>query len=71
MECLRSVAPDLHDDILDNLHKLSFTSMAEASEAGGTKHHFTAGGRLVRMMMMMMMMMIIMMMMMLIIISIN
>ena len=23
VECLRSVSPDLHNDILDNLHKLS------------------------------------------------
>ena len=49
VECLRSVSPDLHNDILDNLHKLSFTSMAgeAGSEAGGTRHHFTKGGRLV------------------------
>ena len=49
VECLRSVAPDLHNDILDNLHKLSFTSMAgeAGTEAGGTRHHFTKGGRLV------------------------
>ena len=49
VECLRSVSPDLHNDILDNLHKLSFTSMAgeAGSEAGGPRHHFTKGGRLV------------------------
>ena len=46
--CLRSVTPDLHNDILENLHKLSFTSMASGlSEVDGTRHHFTAGGRLV------------------------
>ena len=42
--CLRRVSPDLHHDILHNLHKLSFTSM---SAMGGTRHHFTRGGRLV------------------------
>ena len=46
--CLRSVAPDLHNGILDNLHKLSFTSMSGPSqEVPGTRHHFTEGGRLV------------------------
>ena len=48
--CLRSVAPDLHNDILDNLHKLSFTSMSGQSglsEVEATRHHFTKGGRLV------------------------
>ena len=46
--CLRRVAPDLHDDILENLHKLSFTSMASGlTEVDGTRHHFTKGGRLV------------------------
>ena len=42
--CLRRVSPHLHHDILDNLHKLSFTSM---SEMGGTRHHFSQAGRLV------------------------
>ena len=55
------LSPDLHDEILGNLHKLSFTSMGgEVSSATtsltmaqgaashqGTKHHFTKGGRLV------------------------
>lgn len=46
--CLRTVAPDLHHDILENLHKLSFTSMASGlTEVDGTRHHFTKGGRLV------------------------
>ena len=46
--CLRSVSPDLHNGILDNLHKLSFTSMSGPSqEVPGTRHHFTEGGRLV------------------------
>ena len=48
MGCLRSVSPDLHNGILDNLHKLSFTSMSGPSqEVPGTRHHFTEGGRLV------------------------
>ena len=46
--CLRSVAPDLHNEILGNLHKLSFTSMSgELHDVEGTRHHFTKGGRLV------------------------
>ena len=42
--CLRRVSPHLHHDILENLQKLSFTSM---SEMGGTRHHFSQAGRLV------------------------
>ena len=43
-----SVGPDLHNEILDNLHKLSFTSMGGGlAEVEGTRHHFTPGGRLV------------------------
>ena len=42
--CLRRVSPHLHHEILENLQKLSFTSM---SEMGGTRHHFSQAGRLV------------------------
>ena len=46
--CLRQVHPDLHEDILTNLRKLSFTSMGSApTEVKGTQHHFTRNGRLV------------------------
>ena len=46
--CLRQVHPDLHEDILTNLRKLSFTSMGTApTEVKGTQHHFTRNGRLV------------------------
>ena len=46
--CLRTVHPDLHEDILTNLRKLSFTSMGTApTEVKGTQHHFTRNGRLV------------------------
>ncbi len=46
--CLQTVNPDLHEDILTNLRKLSFTSMgANPSEVKGTQHHFTRNGRLV------------------------
>ena len=42
------MGPNLHNDILENLHKLSFTSMSGGlSEVEGTRHHFTKGGRLV------------------------
>jgi len=44
--CLRELSPGLHDEILGNLHKLSFTSMGGVSQQD-TKHHFTKGGRLV------------------------
>lgn len=46
--CLRQVHSDLHEDILTNLRKLSFTSMGTApTEVKGTQHHFTRNGRLV------------------------
>ena len=46
--CLRQVHSDLHEDILTNLRKLSFTSMGTSpTEVKGTQHHFTRNGRLV------------------------
>ena len=46
--CLRKVHADLHEDILGNLRKLSFTSMpGTPMEVEGTQHHFTRNGRLV------------------------
>lgn len=46
--CLRTVHPDLHEEILANLRKLSFTSMGSSpTEVKGTQHHFTRNGRLV------------------------
>ena len=49
--CLRKVHADLHEDILDNLRKLSFSSMmphgTSVKEVEGTQHHFTRNGRLV------------------------
>ena len=45
--CLRSISAEVHNDILGNLHKLSFSSMSGVSEVEGTRHHFTKGGRLV------------------------
>ena len=38
---------DLHDEILDNLRRLSFSSMPSSKLAKGTQHHFTRNGRLV------------------------
>ena len=47
--CLREVhGDDLHEDILGNLRKLSFSSMApETRMIDGSEHHFTRSGRLV------------------------
>ena len=46
--CLKQVHPDLHEDILHNLKKLSFTSVpGSPMEVEGTQHHFTRNGRLV------------------------
>jgi len=47
VNCIRTVRQGLHQDILENLHKLSFTSMSGIQEVEGTRHHFTASGRLV------------------------
>jgi hypothetical protein len=49
--CLRQVHGDLHEDILSNLRKLSFSSMvphrSSPMSVEGTQHHFTRNGRLV------------------------
>ena len=53
--CLRTIYPDLHEGILANVRKLSFSSMmpekdGEGNEntiVGATKHHFSHNGRLV------------------------
>ena len=46
--CLRQVHAGLHEDILLNLKKLSFTSVpGSPMEVEGTQHHFTRNGRLV------------------------
>ena len=47
--CLREVrGDDLHEDILGNLRKLSFSSMSPQSRmVDGSEHHFTRSGRLV------------------------
>lgn len=46
--CLRQVHSGLHEDILHNLKKLSFTSVpGSPMEVEGTQHHFTRNGRLV------------------------
>jgi hypothetical protein len=46
--CLRQVHAGLHEDILHNLKKLSFTSVpGSPMEVEGTQHHFTRNGRLV------------------------
>ena len=46
--CLRSVrGGDLHENILENLHKLSFASMMPSESHDGTQHHFSRNGRLV------------------------
>ena len=47
--CLREVhGENLHEDILGNLRKLSFSSMAPRSRmVDGSEHHFTRSGRLV------------------------
>ena len=48
--CLRTVHQGLHEDILDNLMKLSFSTMVpdgSPKELEGTQHHFTRNGRLV------------------------
>ncbi len=53
--CLTELHGDLHEDILSNLRKLSFSSMVPASSSPssspipveGTQHHFTRNGRLV------------------------
>ena len=54
--CLQKLHGDIHEDILDNLRKLSFSSMMpknkhheseSANEVDGTQHHFTRNGQLV------------------------
>jgi hypothetical protein len=45
---LKQVHTGLHEDILQNLKKLSFTSVpGYPVEVEGTQHHFTRNGRLV------------------------
>ncbi len=52
-DCLSQVGGDndIHESILDNLRKLSFSPLSStprsAKEVGGTQHHFTRNGRLV------------------------
>ena len=53
--CLQSLHGDIHEDILANLRKLSFSAMMpkqspqseSANEVDGTQHHFTRNGHLV------------------------
>ena len=45
--CLHDMQDDLHDEILDNLRRLSFSSMPSSTLSKGTQHHFTRNGRLV------------------------
>lgn len=47
--CVRQVHDHLHDEIMANLKKLSFSSMMPKgyAELDGTQHHFTSNGRLV------------------------
>lgn len=50
--CLHDVRRDLHEDIVNNLRKLSFSAMMtskddEGHQFEGTQHHFARNGRLV------------------------
>lgn len=51
--CLQEIHPGLHESIVGNMRKLSFSSVTQpgdldiAAEIEGTRHHFTRSGKLV------------------------